>query len=173
MLTVNRNIRPVVRGSVVWAMAWAQPLGGPERRLQPGLRQQHREFFPTQSADDIGVTHLALTQPGNHLQHFIAYIMTMGVIDGLEQIGVHHQQRRLQPIPPRPEQFSLTQLHEMPAVVQAGQAIHRGQMPQLLQNSLAFGDVGQYAFDGGDGMARIGTGVGADLDPDGFAVPAP
>ena len=58
-----------------------------------GIRHHHDKFLATKARDDVDATHRLAEAFGAFAQHFVADIMAVLVVDGLEVVNVQHQQR--------------------------------------------------------------------------------
>jgi hypothetical protein len=71
----------------------------------------------------------------------IANRVAITVVDRFEMIGVQQRQRQRGLVAPRPVKFLVSAFHEVPAVMQASQAVGRRQLQQLRLRLLPFGDL--------------------------------
>lgn len=112
---------------------------GRRRRRHPF--EDHDELVSADPADQ-GVPIHGVTQPGRQFhQEFVAGVVTIGVVDGLEVVDIdveHRNQRR--PGIPVPRQVCQT-LVELTAVGQIGQRVVAGQMADLGLRLLDLGEV--------------------------------
>ncbi len=58
-----------------------------------GAVHEHAELFPAQPADQIAVAHVGADRLGNQLQDLVAAMVAKAIVDGLEVVGVDHEQR--------------------------------------------------------------------------------
>src|SRR3569623_543309 len=67
--------------------------GGDQRARGIGLRQQQTHFFAADARGDVGTAQRAFQHAAHSLQHGGAEQMTVGIVDMLEEVEVHYQQR--------------------------------------------------------------------------------
>ena len=105
----------------------AQLLGQLRRTVQVGAGQQHHEFFTAVAAQHIGRTQALAQHADDVAQHVVAGQMAVVVIDALEVVDVHHQQRQGRVLAAGAGQLGLQRLHQGAAVGGTGQRVLAGQ----------------------------------------------
>ncbi|MNP84672.1 hypothetical protein D3C76_1840830 [compost metagenome] len=63
-------------------------------RGQCGMREQYDEFFPSEPAANVGRADGLDDNPGQMLQHFIADLMTVRIVNGFETVYVHDDEAK-------------------------------------------------------------------------------
>ena len=71
----------------------AQTLGNDERDLQRRLGQHDDEFLAAIAGDEIEAANMTRDARGDFLQHGIAGLMAVAVIDALEPVDIEEQRR--------------------------------------------------------------------------------
>ncbi len=114
------------------------------------IGQHHEEFVAAMAADRVGLAHARQQPLRGVAQQHVAHRMSVGVIDGLEAIEVHEQQRHLPAGAFAMRDRLFHAVLEQQAVGQAGQRIVVGEILDLRLGRLALADVGEYADEMGD-----------------------
>ena len=123
----------------ILAQALSQAVGA---RLG-GVGQDGRELLAAIAARVVLVAQRATQGGCDRLQHPVALVVAVGVVEFLEVVDVEHQHRQRQVVAARTVEFALQRLVEVTAVEQRGQAVGAGQAPQFLFEPLFFGHVAQ------------------------------
>jgi len=110
---------------------FAQAFGNVQRVLKIGLRQQHRKLLPAQAADDIGRAQFGFAGAGTRPQGVVPRAMAISVVDPLEVIDIHHQNRERLMGPLGPRDLLLTPNEKEAPVVHAGELIDGGKAHEL------------------------------------------
>jgi hypothetical protein len=102
------------------------------RAIDVGGRQQHRELVAAQTRNRVGGAQRA-PQPRRHLlQHLIAGMMAVGVVDLLEAVQIDHEQRQPLFIAGRSQNGLLEAIVQQRAIGQVGEQIVVGQVGDAL-----------------------------------------
>ena len=101
----------------------AQPLRHRIGKGDIGVGHHHHEFLAAIAAGQIDAAHIGGDAAGEFLQHLVADVMAMGVVDRLEIIDVHdHESQRLAVLLGVGDQIVQMPAH-IAAIVQAGELV--------------------------------------------------
>ena len=120
----------------------AQPFGGVDGELLVGFGQQHGEFLAPQAAEDVHVAEGGVAQVGDGLEHDVAHLVAVAVVDLLEVVDVEHEHREGAAVAVGAAELLLGALHEMAAVIHAGEVVDVCLAAEFFFEELALGDVG-------------------------------
>ena len=119
-------------------MAEAQPLNLPLQalgHLHGHVRRatgEHRgEFLAADPPEHIAATQRPTPALGDPLQHVVAFLVAVGVVDHFEVIDVQQQERQRRALLSRLFEFVVGAFEEMPAVAALGQDVGGGQALQF------------------------------------------
>ena len=128
--------------------------GDDERRV----RHHDDEFLAAEPADEIGAAHDAAHALGEMLQHLVAGVMAVGVVDRFEMVDVeHHQRQRAALMRGLVEQSGEMRL-EIAPIVEAGQRIDGGELDRRLQigaQAVGVALAAQLAAHAGDQLVAV------------------
>lgn len=101
-----------------------------ETGLGIGFRQQNGEFVAAQTRHQIPLAHPVGETPRQFLQYQVARGMTIGIVDDLEVVEIHHDERELPVVARRAHDLVAQVVLEFAPVEQAGERIVAGQLLQ-------------------------------------------
>jgi hypothetical protein len=110
-------------------------------RQVSGTVGQDRELIPAEPGDRVGLPDRSAKPLSDLLEQPVAVLVPQHVVDLLEPVKVHHQQRPRFVVAMRRRQSLEYQLTEQLAVRQAGESVMQRQMFEILGVRLASGDV--------------------------------
>ena len=116
------------------------------RTLQVGIRQQQREFFAANAADDILLAKQLAHQVTQVPDHGITRLVAVGIVDLLEVVDIDDAQRHGTAVLASALDFLLCALKEAASIAELGQRIFGGQRPQLCFQLFATEDLGPHVF---------------------------
>jgi len=73
----------------VVSIDWRRPFGNAVGERRVGVGHHHHEFLAAIAAGQVDAAHIGADAGGEFLQHLIADIMAVGVVDLLEEVDVH------------------------------------------------------------------------------------
>ena len=100
--------------------------------LDRRARQDHHELLAAVAGDEVAGAGVLAQHGGDLLQRLVAVRVPEAVVDGLEEVEVHHEQREGEAVAGGALRLDGQGLLEVPVVVEAGQAVGHGAPPQLL-----------------------------------------
>ena len=101
-------------------------LGRAPALRQSGLRQDHGEFLAAMAANIVAFAHAGPQDTADCLQRLVAGLVSVSIVDLLEMIEIHDEQRHADIGAPSLCQFLRNQRVVGPTVRQAGQGIGEG-----------------------------------------------
>ncbi len=110
-------------------------------RRQTGLGQQAAELFTSVPRQIIRFPDYRRDVGGNRLQHGVATLMAVVVIDFFEKIDVKHDQTQLRTIAPMPLTFFAKPRLKEPPVVYAGQSVLHVHLDEFLFIGCKLGNI--------------------------------
>src|SRR5260221_665965 len=106
---------------------------GQDGRVADFLDQEH-ELVSAQARDDVALAHAGDQALGGFLQHPVAELVAEGVVDVLEAVDVHEEQRHRPRVTFRPGERALELLVEQYPVGQAREVVVRGHLAHGAQS---------------------------------------
>ena len=129
------------------------------------IGQHHHEFIAAQPAREVFIAY-ALAQPPRHfLQHQVAGLVAMDIVDGLEAVEVDEQHRAAAAATLGGRQQMRAMLEDQGAVGQPGQRVMQRGIAHPLLGQLALADVLHRAAQGNDGAAVVAHCFAAHVEP--------
>ncbi len=122
----------------------AQVVGDQHGLVGRAVRQQHAELVAAEPGQDVAVAHLGLQHLGQQLQQHVAGAVAAGVVDDLELVEVHVQQRVHVAVVLGRVQRDGDLVLELVPVDQAGQHVVGGVPRQLLGQLALVADVAEH-----------------------------
>ena len=136
------------------------------------IGQQHQEFIAADARDRVFLAH-ALKKPfGDFAQQHVADVMAERVVDVLEVIQIHVQQRYLFFAAHRHVHCLRQSILQQPPVGKPRHAVVVGELLHLLLGVLAFRDVGGDAVDVQRPVMLVGHQPALAMEPARLAVAA-
>ena len=117
-----------------------QRIRNPGRLVDTAMLQQHAEFVAAKPGERVSSPDAISHQRCNLPQQFVTRDMPAGVVDDLESIEVHEEQR-MRIMGRGVLQDTLEAALELPPIDQPGQRIMGGLMRELLSDAALFGNV--------------------------------
>ena len=116
--------------------ALADPLGDLDRHLPRGAGHHDGELFTAVASADVENPHATAKQVGDVAERAIAFEVAERIVDALEVVDVHHQQREVLLLAPRALDLGLEARLEISPVEESGDRID-GCDPRQLVEALA------------------------------------
>ena len=135
----------------------------PQVRPSRAVLEQDAELVAAQARQRVALAQMALQHAADLAQHLVARLVATGVIDELELVHVHIQQRSLAPHGAGLGQQGFQAVLELAPIDQAGERIVAGLPRQLLHIVLLARHVVQHQHGAGQRLA-VADGRAHQLD---------
>ncbi len=133
----------------------ADAFGHDARAFAIGLREQQREFFSAVARGKVARPgRMALDHGRDLLQAMIPGLVSVGVVEGLEVIGIDQQHRQGLSRPASEAEFALRAVVEASPVGKPGQAVECREARQMTLELLVLRDVAGHGYHAVDGRFR-------------------
>jgi len=127
------------------------------------MGKKDHEFLPTPAAHRIAFPGPGFQGVGQELQHFVADVMAVAVVDALEIIRIHQEQAKGLMVTAAVGQGLIHQLEKLAPIAQAGQSVPQGGPFQLLFQALLFRNVMDDAEHQAPPVQFQRPGIGLDM----------